>query len=114
MGHPPTTFAAHSRFHRYLAGLGTGYVRLFAHVLVGLWLTPFTLRYLDREEYAILSLTLRVLMWIGLLDFQITAGLRIQAARLIGESERDKLNRLASTAFFTQNVIVLLVLLLGF
>jgi Na+-driven multidrug efflux pump len=102
-----------SRFKRYLAGVGTGYVRMFAHVAVGLWLTPFTLRYLDREQYAIFSIILNLLTWLGLLDLGITAGLRIQAARLTGAPDKDRLNALASTAFFAQNVIVLAVTLVG-
>ncbi len=98
---------------RYLAGVGTSYVRMFANVLVGLWLTPFTLRYLDREQFAIFSLILSLLVWLGLLDFGITAGLRIQAARLAGGPDADKLNRLASTAFFAQNLIVLAIMVAG-
>lgn len=42
-----------SRTRNYLAGLLTGYTVTFVTVAVGLWLTSFTLRFLDREEYAI-------------------------------------------------------------
>lgn len=102
-----------SRLKNYLAGVSTGSVRMLLHVLVGLFLTPFTLRYLDREEFAIFSLTLDVLTWLALLDIGITAGLRTQAARLNNLTETDKINRLASTAFFAQNIIVLFILVLG-
>jgi O-antigen/teichoic acid export membrane protein len=105
--------AGQSRLRNYLTGLGTGYVRMFVQVLVGLWLVPFTLHYLDRERYAIFSLTLSVLGWLGLLDLGITGGLRIQAARLSGRPNPDELNRLASSAFFTQLLVVLAVLLVG-
>jgi Na+-driven multidrug efflux pump len=86
---------------------------MIVHVLTGLWLTPFTLRRLDRQEFAIFSLTLDVVGWLTLLDLGITAGLRIQAARLSGLPQQDKVNRLASTAFYAQNVIVLFVLIFG-
>ncbi|MBA4147197.1 MAG: MATE family efflux transporter [Verrucomicrobia bacterium] len=102
-----------TRFQNYLAGVSTGSVRMLLHVLVGLFLTPFTLRYLDREEFAIFSLTLDVLTWLALLDIGITAGLRTQAARLSNLTDTDKINRLASTAFFAQNLIVLVILVLG-
>ena len=86
---------------------------MFATVAVGLWLTPFTLRYLDREQYAIFALMSDVLMWLGLLDLGIAAGLRAQAAQLTGRPDHEKLNRLASTAFFSQNVVVAAVIVIG-
>lgn len=76
-------------------------------------MTPFTLRHMDRQEFAIFSLTLDVVGWLALLDLGITAGLRIQAARLVGSPEQDRINRLASTAFVVQNIIVLVVLVVG-
>jgi O-antigen/teichoic acid export membrane protein len=52
-------------------------------------------------------------MWLGLLDIGIASGLSMQAAQLTGKSDPERLNRLASTAFFTQNAVVLLVLVVG-
>jgi Na+-driven multidrug efflux pump len=103
-----------SRFQNYLAGLSTGAVRMLIQVLVGIWLTPFTLRYLDREQFAIFSIALDLLTWLTLLDIGISAGLRVQAARLTGATNQEKINRLASTAFLAQNVIVTLMLVAGF
>jgi hypothetical protein len=37
------------RAHKYLAGVLTGYLAVGLSVAVNLWLTPFTLRFLDRE-----------------------------------------------------------------
>jgi O-antigen/teichoic acid export membrane protein len=102
-----------SRSRNYVKGLTTGYVATFATVAVGLWLTPFTLRFLDREEYAIFALANDLLMWLGLLDIGITSGLNVQAAQLSGRPEPERVNRLASTAFFTQNVVVVAILLVG-
>jgi O-antigen/teichoic acid export membrane protein len=102
-----------SRTRRYLMGLGSGYVVTFATILVGLWLTPFTLRILDREQFAIFTLANDILMWLGLLDLGITAGLNVQAAQLTGRPDEEKLNRLASTAFFTQLCISGLTLVVG-
>lgn len=86
---------------------------MFATVAVGLWLTPFTLRYLDREEYAIFALMSDVLMWLGLLDLGIAAGLRVQVAQETARPDQVKLNRLASTALFTQAIAVTVVLVMG-
>jgi hypothetical protein len=35
----------------YLKALGTGYTKTALIILIGLWLVPFTLRYLTRAEY---------------------------------------------------------------
>ena len=108
-----TSAIKHSRTRNFIAGMFSGYVLMFATVAVGLWLTPFTLRFLDREEYAIFALMSDVLMWLGLLDLGMTAGLRAQAAHLAGKPDQERLNRLTSTAFFTQNIVVAAVLLVG-
>jgi len=101
------------RVRRYLAGLASGYFRAIVTVFVTLWLTPFTLRHLDRESFAVFMLAGDVVTWLALLDLGITAGLRAQAARLSASSDPDRLNRLASTAFFVQAAISVVVLSAG-
>ncbi|MFZ5877788.1 MAG: oligosaccharide flippase family protein [Chloroflexota bacterium] len=98
---------------KYFFGLISGYAVTFVTTLVGLWLTPFTLRFLTREEYAIFALASDMLMWLSLLDIGISSGLNVQAAQLTGRPNAEKLNRLASTAFFTQNIVSLVILLVG-
>ena len=105
---------ASKRLRNYVAGLGTGSFRMILQVFVGLWLTPFILHYLDRQEFAIFTLALETLNWLTLLDIGVTAGLRVQAARFNNRAEQDRTNRLASTAFYTQNLVVLAVLGVGF
>ena len=102
-----------SRTRRYLWGLGTGYVAAGVSMVVGLWLTPFTLRYLTRVEFAIFTLASDVLVWLTLTDLGVAAGLRAQAAQLVGRGEEDRLSRLASTAFFSELAIAAAVVLGG-
>lgn len=102
-----------SRTRNYLKGLASGYVVTLATVLVGLFLTPFVLRYLDREQFAVFTLAGDVLMWLGLLEFGITAVLNVKAAQLSGKPDQEQLNRMASTTFFAQCCIALLIGLVG-
>lgn len=102
-----------SRTKNYLSGLATGYAVTFTTIAVGLWLTPFTLQFLNREEYAIFTLAGDMLMWLGLLDIGISSGLSVQAAQLAGKPDAERLNRLASTAFFTQNIISVVIFIIG-
>lgn len=102
-----------SRTRKYLAGLLTGYVVTFVTVAVGLWMTPFTLRFLDREEYAIFILSGNILLWFFMLDLGASAALRAQVAQLTGRPDQERLNRLASTAFFMQLGVLILVAIAG-
>lgn len=102
-----------SRTRNYLAGLFTGYLAIFSAVAVGLWLTPFTLRFLDREEYAIFALSGDIILWLSLLDLGTSAALRVQVAQLTGRPQLERLNRLVSTAFFMQLGVVILVAIAG-
>jgi O-antigen/teichoic acid export membrane protein len=104
----------HGRTRNYLAaGVLTGQAVVGLAVIVNLWLTPFTLRFLDRDEYALFVFSNDLLTWLVLLDLGMTAGLRAQAAQLTGRPDRLAMNRLASTTFFTQLLLALLMLLAG-
>ncbi len=102
-----------SKTKNYLSGLATGYTVTFVTIFVALWLTPFSLTFLNREEYAIFTLAGDMLMWLGLLDLGISSGLNVKAAQLTGKPNQERLNRLASTAFFSQNFVSLSILLIG-
>jgi O-antigen/teichoic acid export membrane protein len=109
-GYAPTP----RRTHNHLAaGVLTGQAVVVLAVVVNLWLTPFTLRFLDRDEYALFVFSNDLLTWLVLLDVGMTSGLRAQAAQLTGRPDRLAMNRLASTTFFTQLALALLMLLAG-
>lgn len=101
------------RTRNYLAGVLTGQAVVILAVVVNLWLTPFALRFLDRDEYALFVFSNDLLTWLVLLDLGMTTGLRAQAAQLTGRPDRETMNRLASTTFFTQLALALLMLLAG-
>lgn len=105
--------AGNSRTQNYLAGLVTGYTVTFAGILVGLWLTPFVLRHLDREAYGIFALGSDVIGWLALLDIGISAGLNVHLARRVGTANVEEINRYVSSTFFAQLIVVLLVLAVG-
>lgn len=102
-----------SRTHNYIRGLASGYVVTFATIIVGLWLTPFTLRFLDREQFAVFTLAADVLMWLGLLELGFTAVLNVRAAQITGKPDQGELNTLASTTFFAQLCVATTILIVG-
>jgi len=102
-----------SRTRNYMAGLLTGYTVTFVTIAVGLWLTPFILRFLSSAEYGINALASEVLTWLMIVDLGITPALKVQVAQQTGSPDRDQLNRLASTTFFTQLGMVGVLALVG-
>jgi len=102
-----------SSTRNYISGLATGYIASISTVLIGLWLVPFALNYLDREQYAIFALTGDFLVWLSLLELGISAGLNVHAAQLTGKPDQEKLNRLASTTFYSQLVVVAVLIIIG-
>lgn len=92
-----------TRQRNFAAGLATGYTATLVGIVVGLGLTPFILRHVSREEYAIFALAGDALMWLSLLDFGLGAGLKARTAQLTGKTaDPGELNRIASTAVLAQ------------
>jgi O-antigen/teichoic acid export membrane protein len=96
-----------SRTHRYLAGLGSAWIATAVGAIAGLWLTPFSLRFLSREQFAVFTLAGDVLGWLAVLDLGITAAFIVLAARERKAPNPERLSQLASTAFVAQNYITL-------
>ncbi|HEX8844423.1 MAG TPA: MATE family efflux transporter [Pyrinomonadaceae bacterium] len=109
----PERVAPHRRTRNYLAGVLTSYAVVALTILYNLWLTPFTLRFLDREEYALFVFGNDLLTWLVLLDLGMTVGLRAQVAQLTGRPDTERMNQLASTTFFAQLILALLMIVAG-
>lgn len=60
-----------SRLRRFVGGLGLGYLHTILTVAVGLWLTPFLLRYLGSHDYGLWLLGAQVLVYLALMDVGI-------------------------------------------
>src|SRR5437868_6992376 len=80
-----------SRTRMYVAAVGTGVVAQFVTIAVGLWLTPLTLHYLDRERYAVFALAQDMLSWLALIDIGISGALSVSLARLSGRPEPGRM-----------------------
>lgn len=94
-----------SRTDNYLLGLSSGYFFTFIILLIGFWLTPFILKSVGREGYALYALMTEFLVWLGIADLGMSAGLNIQVAKLTGEKNQVRISQLASTAFFSECII---------
>ncbi len=101
------------RRSRFVATVASAYGLITASILVNLWLTPFVLRFISREEYAVFVLALDVIVWLGFLDLGMTTGLGVRLARLRGNDESDEMSKLASSAFVSQFAFGIFVVVIG-
>jgi O-antigen/teichoic acid export membrane protein len=97
----------------YFKAITSGYARIVLTILVGLWMVPFTLRFLTRAEYGVFAIAGDILVWLGLLQLGTGASLNSRAAQLIGKRDTENLSELASTAFVIQASAAMLTVIAG-
>lgn len=98
-----------SRTRNYLEGVTSGWIAKFLPVVVGFWLTPFVLRHIGREGFGLYGLASSLMGWMALLDLGLTPGLKAHLARNSARPDPDAASRLASSTFFPQLGVALLV-----
>ena len=98
---------------RFLKGVASGYAYMITSLLVGLWLVPFTLKYLTKPEYAIFAIAGDLLSWLGLAGLGVSSVFNSRGAQLMGKRDIGELNIVASTTFFTQLASAIIIILAG-
>lgn len=98
---------------RFLKGVASGYAYMITSLLVGLWLVPFTLKYLTKPEYAIFAIAGDLLSWLGLAGLGVSSVFNSRGAQLMGKGDIGELNIVASTTFFTQLASAIIIILAG-
>lgn len=82
--------------------------------LVGLLLTPFILKYVTKEEYALFYVAADLLMWLSLAQLGVSNSYNSMAAMTFGKKDYTELSKLSSTAWILQILSGIVVLILGF
>jgi O-antigen/teichoic acid export membrane protein len=98
---------------RFLKGVVSGWTFMIASLLVGLWMVPFTLKFLTRPEYAIYAIATDLLSWLGLANLGVSAVFNSRGAQLMGSGDKKELDIVASTTFFTQLASAIIVIIAG-
>ncbi|MGH9342747.1 MAG: lipopolysaccharide biosynthesis protein [Terriglobia bacterium] len=102
--------------HNALKGIGTGWVRMGASMLIGFLLLPFILHRLGDTAFGLYALIFSITGYYGILDFGIRSSLGRYVAKFNAVGDTHDLNRFLSTAFFTYCIIggvVLVVTIVG-
>ncbi len=102
-----------TRAKGYLLALLSVQLNRIAGVMVGFWLTPFVLGFLDPSEYGLYALAIGVASWLGVCDLGLSAGLQVELSRQWQTRDRFPLVRYVSSAFHGQLVLACLIVVLA-
>lgn len=98
---------------KFLKAITSGYAFMAFNLLVSLWLVPFSLQHLSRPEYGIFAICSDLLGWLGLTSLGVGAAFGVRSGQLMGSGEKEELNLVASTAFFSQLMSSVLLVIVG-
>lgn len=97
---------------KFILNISAGSVFILSSILISLIVTPYTLKHLTKEEFAIFHLLNTLSIWLGIVNMGQKGGFRIQLAANI--SHPEIVNKLSSTLLIFQFFVALLIILLGF
>ncbi len=94
--------------------ISSGYLLFFLNNIVALFLTPYMLRYISKEEYGLYIMCVDFLAWIGFLEFGTSKVLESKAGHLIAQNDFKALNTSFNTSLFFQIIISVIIFPLFF
>lgn len=98
---------------KFLRGVVTSYIYIIITSIVALWLTPYTLSFIDKSHYGYYVLLADIITWVNLLQFGVSGVFNSKAAMCIGKKDYVSLQKYTSTAQIMQGTSSVLVLVIG-
>lgn len=86
----------------------SGYVLFFATNLVALFLTPFILKYVTKEEYGFYILCVELFTWMGIVNLGTAKVLGPSVARELAKEDKKEVVYLFNSSFWFQLVVSVL------
>ena len=80
----------------------SGYALFFLNNVVALFLTPYMLKFVSKQEYGLYILCVDFLAWVGFLEFGTSKVVESKAGHLIAIGNYKGLNRMFNTSFYFQ------------
>lgn len=82
--------------------------------LVGLFMTPFILKYVTKEEYAIYYIAADILIWLSIIQLGVAPAFTSRTGHMIGAQRSGEISSLASSAWGTQIMSATLLVVIGY
>jgi len=90
--------------------ISSGYVLFFLNSIVAIFLTPYILKYISKEEYGLYILCIDFLAWFTFLEFGTNKVIESKAAHQIAEDDYKSLNTSFNASFFFQILVGILII----
>lgn len=104
---------AKSRTGNYFLGVSTSYITTLVSMVIGLWFTPFVLRYISPEAFGINSVMGNLVLWTQIFTLGFPAWLSLYLSQRMDTISIAELNQHMSTIFLLQLVAAMLTLVIG-
>jgi O-antigen/teichoic acid export membrane protein len=88
----------------------SGYALFFLNNVVALFLTPYMLKFVTKEEYGLYILCVDFLAWVGFLEFGTSKVVESKTGHLIAKDDTLGINKMFNSSFFFQLTIGLLII----
>lgn len=85
--------------------ISSGYLLFFLNNVVALFLTPYMLKFITKEEYGLYIMCVDFLAWVGFLEFGTSKVLESKAGHLIAQNNNKGLNTSFNTSLFFQIIV---------
>ncbi|MCO5259127.1 MAG: oligosaccharide flippase family protein [Crocinitomicaceae bacterium] len=89
--------------------ISSGYLLFFMNNIVALFLTPYILKFVTKEEYGLYVLCVDFLAWVAFLEFGTNKVIESKAGHLIAKGDTDKLNKVFNASLFFQVLVAILI-----
>ena len=83
----------------------SGYLLFFINNIVALFLTPYMLQFISKEEYGLYILCVDFLAWVSYKELGVNKVVESKAGHLIATKDDDSLNITFNTSFFFQIIV---------
>lgn len=88
----------------------SGYALFFLNNIVALFLTPYMLRYVSKQEYGLYIICVDFLAWVSFLEFGTSKVVESKTGHLIAKDDSLGINKMFNTSFYFQLFIGVLII----
>ncbi len=88
----------------------SGYMLFFLNSIIAIFLTPFILNYISKEEYGLYILCLDFLSWFAFLQFGTNKVIESKATHQLAQNDYQSLNYSFNASFFFQILVGLMII----
>jgi O-antigen/teichoic acid export membrane protein len=101
------------QYNNYFKAISSGYLKTIISSLIGLFMVPFTLKFISQSEYGVFAIAGEIMLWLGLVQLGTGTALTSRASHLVVKKDNKILSELASTAFGLQLIAGLIIVVFG-